>query len=171
MTNWPEKGSTPEYIKPKAGVVVFISNPEGKLFIIREKDNKEETGKVAGKIGVVCETFKEEVNKEQKEKVNEPVWGAVLRAIEEETGVNWSNFNKFFDITTLRHLGLQEFVPNVSAYVFSVTCKNPDGLFQSCLKKGDRVTPVGWLKREDLLEATNLRAGVRNILNAKADTY
>ncbi|MGD0523190.1 MAG: NUDIX hydrolase [Candidatus Microgenomates bacterium] len=155
LTEYEGNYCFPELGINKVGVVILIFDGKGKLFTLKERNNKAETGKVAGQIGIPCETSEK----------GESFGVTFRRGLREELGVN-GKLREYFDWSTETYLGFRRFIPKVFAHVVSVTCNNPEGLYHSCLEDGDgEVVPNGWVKPSDLVKDPNLRVGVKNILN------
>jgi hypothetical protein len=144
----------------KVGVVILIFDNEGKLLTIRENQNDDGAVKKAGDLGVVCET-------------SEPgeAWQVtVLRGIKEELGLNEVDIAKSIKMDPDQNfLGECVFVDGVLARVVAFVGDNKNIVPESA-ESCKEVSLVGWKSMEELLEADNLRLGVRNVLNSLIDS-
>ncbi len=139
----------------KLGVVVFIIDPDGRVYTQVEEEKDVLTGKKPGEYSVICE----------KRNPYEGWSDNIIRGIYEETGITKDKQTSVlnFSEAVIWETG---FVDKVWATVMVIPCSRPDE-FMAMVRAGlgtDGVRPVGFLPRDEF-ENLDLRAGVRNILN------
>lgn len=150
----------PELDLKKDGTVLFVTSG-GRVLIVKEKTDKVSTGKYQGQIGVVCETRDSSFESDEE---------TLLRGIEQELGVKKQEISQYFQKNSQSYRGSCIFIPGVIAHVYSLECKDPDGLVEKMKKSGDgEVEFFGWLALSELNNLQNknkLRPGVENVLKS-----
>jgi hypothetical protein len=137
------------------GAVVFILDPQNKVFTFIEQEDKPRTGKKVGDYAVLCET---------REK-HEPAAMNMLRGVHEELGISYKTIPEVLDLHDVK-IWETSFMPGVWSTVTVVRCPDPSKFEQmigtECSPDG--VKMGGWKTRQEL-ESLPIRVGVRNILD------
>lgn len=151
---WPEKNLSAEGVN-KVGVVVFVVNPKGEIWTVREvaKPNHQ------GEVGVLCET----------RKPGEKIWANTQGALIEEMGVEKKDRGNFLYVDGISYLGRVRFPESkqtIHADVVLILYSGEKEVFSS----RNEVSSNGWMKPEELANHPNLRSGVKPALELVLET-